>query len=63
MPNQLREIMVGIKDVVLDALKLHPPYSFKLFMAIASLGDNYLVGLTGVVVDKNSETTGRKISP
>jgi hypothetical protein len=48
--------MVSIKRVVLDVLKPHQPNAFELSTAIASLGDDYLVRLTVIEVDKSTET-------
>jgi hypothetical protein len=48
--------MISIKRIVLDVLKPHQPNAFELSKAIASLGDDYLVRLTVVEVDKNTET-------
>ncbi|MFT4942254.1 MAG: hypothetical protein ACI88A_005330 [Paraglaciecola sp.] len=48
--------MVSIKRIVLDVLKPHQPNAFELTKAIASLGDDYLVRLTVIEVDKNTET-------
>jgi len=48
--------MVSIKRVVLDVLKPHQPNAFELSTALASLGDDYLVRLTVVEVDKSTET-------
>lgn len=48
--------MVLIKRIVLDVLKPHQPNAFEFAKAIASLGDDYLVRLTVIEVDKNTET-------
>ena len=44
--------MVLIKRIVLDVLKPHQPNAFEFAKAIASLGDDYLVRLTVIEVDK-----------
>jgi hypothetical protein len=48
--------MVSIKRIVLDVLKPHKPGILELSKTIASLGDDYLVSLTVIDVDKKTET-------
>ena len=48
--------MVSIKRIVLDVLKPHQPGTLELATAMASLGDDYLVRMTVLDVDKNTES-------
>ncbi|MDA9981614.1 DUF211 domain-containing protein [Gammaproteobacteria bacterium] len=48
--------MVSVKRIVLDVLKPHLPNALEFSRAIAGLGIDYLVRLTVVEVDEQTET-------
>lgn len=48
--------MVLVKRIVLDVLKPHQPNALEFTQAIARVGDDYLVHLTVLEMDKNTET-------
>lgn len=48
--------MVLVKRVVLDVLKPHQPNALEFTQAIARVGNDYLVRLTVLEMDKNTET-------
>ncbi|MGD2113007.1 MAG: DUF211 domain-containing protein [Gammaproteobacteria bacterium] len=48
--------MVYVKRVVLDVLKPHQPNALEFSRAIADVGADYLVTLTVLEVDENTET-------
>ena len=48
--------MVTVKRIMLDVLKPHQPNSLEFSRAIAKVGDDYLVCLTVLEMDENTET-------
>ncbi len=48
--------MVSIKRVVLDVLKPHQPNALEFARVIAAAGADYLVRLTVIEMDENTET-------
>ena len=48
--------MVLVKKIVLDVLKPHQPNALEFSQAIAEVGNDYLVRLTVLEVDENTET-------
>ncbi|MES9934815.1 MAG: DUF211 domain-containing protein [Sedimenticola sp.] len=48
--------MIHVKRVVLDVLKPHQPNALEFSQAIAEVGPDYLVRLTVIEVDENTET-------
>lgn len=48
--------MVSVKRIVLDVLKPHQPNALEFSQAIAATGPDYLVHLTVLEMDENTET-------
>jgi hypothetical protein len=48
--------MATIRRIILDVLKPHHPNAYEFAMALADLGNEYVVHLTVIEVDKNTET-------
>ena len=48
--------MVLVKRIVLDVLKPHQPNALEFTQALAKVGNDYLVHLTVLEMDENTET-------
>ena len=48
--------MVSVKRIMLDVLKPHQPNALEFSQAIAKAGEDYLVRLTVIEMDENTET-------
>jgi hypothetical protein len=53
--------MVTVKRIVLDVLKPHQPNALDFSRAVAAVGADYLVRLTVIEVDENTETLRMEI--
>jgi hypothetical protein len=53
--------MVTVKRIVLDVLKPHQPNALEFSLSIAAVGADYVVRLTVIEVDENTETLRMEI--
>lgn len=54
--------MLAVKRIVLDVLKPHQPNALEFCQVIAACGNDYLVRLTVIEVDENTESLEIEIS-